>query len=292
MVSAEGSSLRLVKLELKTEYVLKTLEKLKQSDSGTLSQLLPATLKLTLVSTKELDSPIHQFRTVCTRHSVHLLAYLSQGDKRLEIHRVDLANDTVFKHVASITYEQPVHKIDVAQQYPFYITVVDHQKQVVFFSVQIWFLTKSGSHLAKFDLARFVLGEKATMALDLQRLEVGCFNLGANIFVILLDQYVIGAVLSFEEQQQAFQLNLMTKHQDLNDIYFGKFYNTRYAKGDKFYKLPNGRFLLKQEDRFISFEDYFETSAFKKLDEQTTVLSNFHFQTFSTRSRQRMTQRT
>lgn len=132
------------------------------------------------------------------------------------------------------------------------------------------------------------MGGRPESGLDLNNLEVGCFNLGANIFVILLDKYVVGAVLSFEDQQQAFQLNLMTKEQGVNDLYYGKFYNTRYTQGDKFYKLPNGRFLLKKEDRFISFEDYFETNAFKKLDEQTTVLSNFHFQTFQTRSKLRM----
>ena len=93
-------------------------------------------------------------------------------------------------------------------------------------------------------------------------------------------------MISYDACQQQFNLQLITREDGSNDLYYGKFFNSRYEAGDKFFKLKNGRFLIKKKDYFVSFEDYFESKVIKELDTHTKIINNFHFKTFQLRRNQ------
>lgn len=121
--------------------------------------------------------------------------------------------------------------------------------------------------------------------MDIENLEVGCFNLFSNIFVILVDKYIITSMIQYDHQKQQFNLKLITREKGDNDLYYGKFFNSRFEKGDRFFKFKNGRFLIKKADYFVSFEDYFDTKIIRSLTKDTQIINNFHFKTFELRSK-------
>lgn len=102
--------------------------------------------------------------------------------------------------------------------------------------------------------------------------------------MILVDKYIITCMINYEDEKQSFNLHLITRDEGVNDLYFGKFFNSKYESGDKFFKLNNGRFLIKKKDYFVSFEDYFDSKIIKTVGTSTKVINSFHFKTFQLRS--------
>jgi hypothetical protein len=151
--------------------------------------------------------------------------------------------------------------------------------------IKINFYTKSGSHIAEFNFANFLTGGKPHFNFDLDSLDVGCFNLFANVFVILVDKYIVTSMIRYDQQQQRFDLQLITRDVGDNEIYYGKFFNSRYEHLDRLYKFKNGRFLIKKSDYFVSFEDYFDSKAIREIADNTKIINNFHFKTFELRSK-------
>ena len=92
-------------------------------------------------------------------------------------------------------------------------------------------------------------------------------------------------MIVYKEEQQMFVLQLITRDEGVNDLYYGKFFNSRYEAGDKFFKMNNGRFLIKKRDNFVSFEDYFDSRIIKQVGDDTKIVNSFHFKTFQLRSR-------
>ena len=91
--------------------------------------------------------------------------------------------------------------------------------------------------------------------------------------MILVDKYIITCMINYEDEKQSFNLHLITRDEGVNDLYFGKFF-----------KLNNGRFLIKKKDYFVSFEDYFDSKIIKTVGTSTKVINSFHFKTFQLRS--------
>jgi hypothetical protein len=151
-------------------------------------------------------------------------------------------------------------------------------------SYKINFYTKSGSHIAEFNFAQFITGGKPHFNFDIEGLDVGCFNLFANVFVILVDKYIVTSMITYDQQQQRFGLELITREAGDNEIYYGKFFNSRYENEDRIFKFNNGRFLIKKSDYFVSFEDYFDSKVIRQIAENTKIINNFHFKTFELRS--------
>lgn len=92
-------------------------------------------------------------------------------------------------------------------------------------------------------------------------------------------------MICYDQQQQRFNLELITREAGDNEIYFGKFFNSKYEHDDRLYKFKNGRFLIKKSDYFVSFEDYFDSKVIREITESTKIINNFHFKTFELRSR-------
>lgn len=152
--------------------------------------------------------------------------------------------------------------------------------------IQINFYTKSGSHIAEFNFATFATGGKPHFNFDLDSIDVGCFNLFSNVFVILVDKYIVTSMIKYDQQQQRFNLELITREENDNEIYYGKFFNSKYEHEDRIFKFVNGRFLIKKKDYFVSFEDYFDSKVIREIGDHTKIINNFHFKTFELRSRQ------
>lgn len=133
-------------------------------------------------------------------------------------------------------------------------------------------------------MGQFITGGKPGWGFDLDNLEVGCYNLVANIFVILVDKYIITSMIEYDNQQQQFNLALITREAGDNQLYYGKFFNSRFEAGDRFFKFKNGRFLIKKKDYFVSFEDYFDPKIIRHLTPETQIINSFHFKIFELRS--------
>lgn len=128
-------------------------------------------------------------------------------------------------------------------------------------------------------------GGRPQFSFDIDSLDVGCFNLFSNVFVILVDKYIVTSMIHYDHQQQRFNLQLITRDAGDNEIYFGKFFNSRYENEDRVFKFKNGRFLIKKKDYFVSFEDYFDSKVIREITETTKIINNFHFKTFELRSK-------
>jgi hypothetical protein len=267
--------LRLVKVELQTDYIQKSIQKLKEQNSGSFSQLLPAALKMSVFAVFQIEPNLIHVKAASTTKDKYVLTMQTPDNKTLYVKSIstDLKK---LKNENTVVLTNPIHKLDVSNEYPYYITVVDTKKKIIF-------LTKSGTHICEFDFGQFITGGKVSADLNLDTVEVGCFNLFSNIFVILVDKYIVTSMLSYDETKQEFNLQLITREDGSNDLYYGKFFNSKYESGDKLFKLRNGRFLIKKKDYFVSFEDYFDSKVIKELDSQTKIINNFHFKTFQLR---------
>jgi hypothetical protein len=149
--------------------------------------------------------------------------------------------------------------------------------------MQIYFYTKSGGMFTKFDCKKFLYADKKRV--EIEGLEIACLNLFSNIFVVLVDKYILTAVIKFDDHLQRFQLKLIYKEEPASQLYFGTLYNARFETGDKVYQLDNGRIILKKPEHVISVDDYFDSKAVVKLNDNVTVINNFQFKMYQMRRR-------
>ena len=121
---------RLVKMELQTGYILKTISKLKEQDSGTFSQLLPATLKVSVHSVFQVEPRLFHMKAASLTRNKYVMTLQSEDSLTLYINIINTEQKKM-KPENKVELTSPIHKIDISQEYPYYITIVDMKKKVI-----------------------------------------------------------------------------------------------------------------------------------------------------------------
>ena len=130
LIVKNDSIIRLIRLELMHEFILKSLAKLKQQDSGTFSQLLPATLKISIHAVFTVEPNVKHMRTANIEQNKYIVTFQSDNDLSLLIKTFNIEHKKMAS-VNMVTLDVPIHKVDLSLEFPYYITVVDVKKRVV-----------------------------------------------------------------------------------------------------------------------------------------------------------------
>lgn len=121
--------IRLIRIELFTEFIQKSLEKLKQQDSGTFTQLLPATLKISIHAVFTVEPNVKHMRAANIESNKYIVTFQSETDLSLLIKSFNIEQKKMVA-VNVVNVDSPIHKVDLSLEFPYYITVVDKKKRV------------------------------------------------------------------------------------------------------------------------------------------------------------------
>jgi hypothetical protein len=120
---------RLLRFDLQNEYVLKAVEKTKVQRAGTFSQLLPATLKVTIHSVFKIEPNLMNMKPTSTFNKDYVVTFETEDRKSLLIKTINV-DQKVIAHMNTITLPAEIQKVDISNNYPFYISIVDKTKKV------------------------------------------------------------------------------------------------------------------------------------------------------------------
>lgn len=120
---------RLVKFTFQQEYLLKAVEKMKVQNAGTFSQLLPATLKVTMHSVFQIEADLISMRTASMYEKEYVVTFESMDKKSLYVKTMNVEQKKMTQ-VNIINLASPIQKVDVSHKYPYYITIVETSKKV------------------------------------------------------------------------------------------------------------------------------------------------------------------
>jgi hypothetical protein len=124
-----GKVVRLIKFDIQKEYVLKAIEKLKVQNAGTFSQLLPATLKISIHSLFQVEDGLVNLKASQSFKGEYIVTLESEDKQSLYVKCMNILEKTMVQ-LNIVRQPSVIDKIDISSQYPYYITVVDKKKKV------------------------------------------------------------------------------------------------------------------------------------------------------------------
>lgn len=123
---------RLVKFDFQQDYLLKAVDKLKAQNAGSVSQLLPATLKITVHSVFQVEADLVNMRTAAMYKKDYVVTFESEDKQSLYVKTMNV-EDKKMTQINVIKLPAVIQKVDVSRKYPYYITIVDRSKKVLIF---------------------------------------------------------------------------------------------------------------------------------------------------------------